>query len=330
MVPVGVVGVVAVGALAPGASADLPARTPQQVLELAQQGAELDAYSGTVQVRTDLGIPAALLGGDASPGGMATSGERTLRVWKDGEERQRVSVATRMGEQTLVRDGDVAWAWDSGAATATLLALPEGAERTPPWASGEPVDPGEAAQWVLDAVGPTTQVSAGEPTMVAGREAYELVLVPTQPGTLVGRVALAVDAETGAVLRLQVTATGAGEPAVDVAYTAFDPSTPPAEVFAFNPPPGSTVERVEVPSSGATPKADASRPDVVGTGWRTVVVLPPGTADDAAAQLPPGVAQPVEGGSIVSTALVSVLLADDGRVLVGLVTPQVLSAAAGG
>jgi outer membrane lipoprotein-sorting protein len=330
MVPVGVIGVVAVGALAPGASADLPARTPQQVLELAQQGAELDAYSGTVQVRTDLGIPAALLGGDTSPGGMATSGERTLRVWKDGEQRQRVSVATRMGEQTLVRDGDVVWAWDSGDATATRLALPDRGEKTPAWASGEPVDPGEAARWVLDAVGPTTQVSAGEPAVVAGREAYELALVPTQQGTLVARVALAVDAATGAVLRLQVSAVGAGEPAVDVAYTAFDPTTPSAEVFAFSPPPGSTVERADVPARGAAPKADGPRPDVVGTGWSTVVVLPAGAADDVAAELPAGVAQPVEGGSVVSTALVSVLLADDGRVLVGLVTPQVLSAAAGG
>ncbi len=334
LVPSTVAVVIAVGALAPGASADLPARTPQQVLELAQQGADLDAFSGTVLVRTDLGIPAALLSSaGGGPGGVATDPERTLRVWKDGEQRQRVSAATRMGEQTLVRNGDEVWAWDSADATATRLVLPDAADDQPPWTAPQPVDPAQAARWVLDAVGPTTEVSAGEPTMVADREAYELVLVPTQPGTLVGRVALAVDAETGAVLRLQVTALGASSPAVDIAYTAFDPTAPAAEVFAFAPPPGSTVETAEKsrPSSPDTPSLrDAETPSVLGDAWATVVVLPAATgSSDVVASLPPGVVQQVDGGSLLTTALVSVLVADDGRVLAGAVTPEVLLAEAG-
>jgi hypothetical protein len=185
---------------------------------------------------------------------------------------------------------------------------------------------------VLDAVGPTTDVSAGEPGVVAGREAYELVLVPTAPGTLIGRVALAVDADTGVVLRLQVTAQGASSPAVDIAYTAFDPTAPAAEVFAFEPPPGSIVEKIQVPKAPRdTPSVrPADRPDVVGDGWSTVVVVPASAgASDAVASLPPGVAQPVDGGSLLTTALVSVLIADDGRVLAGAVTPEVLLAAAG-
>jgi outer membrane lipoprotein-sorting protein len=345
LVPAAVATVVAGGALAPGASADLPAKTPEQVLVLAQQGADLDAFSGTVSVRTDLGIPTALLeaaGGQQS--GPPTQGDRTLRVWKDGDERSRVSVASTMGEQTLVRDGDQVWAWDSATATATRVVLPEPdpasadkpADAPPPWLADGPVDPGEAARWVLDRLDGYTAVTAGEPTVVAGREAYELVLVPRQDGTLVGRAALAVDAATGAVLRLQVTATGASSPAVDIAYTAFDPSAPDASVFVFTPPPGSTVEEKVVsapptsPQEASTP--DAPRPEVLGEGWTSVVVVPAsaGAAAQLTGSLPPGVAQPVAGGEVVTTALVSVLLADDGRVLAGAVTPQVLEAAAGG
>jgi outer membrane lipoprotein-sorting protein len=343
-VPATVAAAIAVGALAPGASADLPARTPEQVLVLAQQGADLDAFSGTVSVRTDLGIPAALLdaaGGE--PSGPPAGNERTVRVWRDGDERARVSVASTMGERTIVRDGDEAWAWDSGTATATRLVLPDGAvapdgaaaSGVPPWSA--PTDPSTAARWVLDTIGPTTTVTAGEPTTVAGREVYELVLAPTQDGTLVGSVALAVDAQTGAVLRVQVSAVGASSPAVDVAYTSFDPSAPDPAVFAFTPPPGSTVEEKVLPahsdgSGPEAPQAAGSQPQVVGTGWTSVAVVPAsvGAADELAAALPAGVARPVSGGQVVTTALLSVLVADDGRVLVGAVTPQVLESAAGG
>ncbi len=282
--PATVAAAIAVGALAPGASADLPARTPEQVLVLAQQGADLDAFSGTVSVRTDLGIPAALLdaaGGE--PSGPPAGNERTVRVWRDGDERARVSVASTMGERTIVRDGDEAWAWDSGTATATRLVLPDGAvapggaaaSGVPPWSA--PTDPSTAARWVLDTIGPTTTVTAGEPTTVAGREVYELVLAPTQDGTLVG------------------TAHSEG-------------------------------------SGPEAPKAAGSQPQVVGTGWTSVVVVPAsvGAADELAAALPAGVARPVSGGQVVTTALLSVLVADDGRVLVGAVTPQVLESAAGG
>jgi len=77
---------------------------------------------------------------------------------------------------------------------------------------------------------------------------------------------------------------------------------------------------------------------VVGEGWTSVVVLPadvvapPADAaeqgNDPLAMLPPDLLTPVNGGSVLSTALLSVMLADDGRVLVGAVMPEVLAAAA--
>jgi hypothetical protein len=173
-------------------------------------------------------------------------------------------------------------------------------------------------------------VESGEPSVVAGREAYELVLTPTQPGTLVGEVSLAVDAATGAVLGVQVTAVDAGDPAVDVQFTSFDPTPPPAEVFEVTVPPGSTVEEKPLPDATEGRPSEKPEVQVVGEGWTSVLVLPPQPeAQQALADLPPGVTQPVDGGSVLRTALVSVLVTDDGRVLLGAVTPQVLVAAAG-
>lgn len=339
--------------LAPGASADLPAKTPQEVLVMAAES-DVESFSGTVAAVTDLGIPTALLGGmdaGAGMGGSMTDSERTVRVWKDGDELARASVASSMGEKTLIRNGDDLWYFDSSSATLTTGTVPEydeSAKADAPW-NGDVPDPAEAAQWVLDTLDPTTTVTAGEPVIVAGREAYEVVLTPDQAGTLIGSASMAVDAQTGAVLRVQVSAKGATAPAIDIGYTAFDPSAPSADVFALATPPGATVETLppmddNSARSGDKPSGDEPDVTVVGEGWTSVVVLPAdavAAASDAAAQageaqgsdnpmatLPPDLLTPVDGGSVLSTSLLSVMMADDGRVLVGAVTPEVLAAAA--
>lgn len=337
LVPGAVAAVVVGGALAPGASADLPAKTPQEVLVLAQE-ADVEAFSGTVEVRTDLGIPTALLAGlDGEPSmgpGAGMDEDRTVRVWRSGDELARVSAATSMGEQTLIRNGDTLWLYDADEAlvrTGEVPDKPEG-EAAPVW---DTTDPTEVATRILDALDPTTDVSAGEPVVVAGREAYRLVLDPQQTGTLVGSVTMAVDAQTGMALQVTVTAEGASEPAVDVAFTSIDYAAPSADVFDTSTPPGATVEPWDAPEApeGEVP-ADAPEPQVVGEGWTTVLVMPPYEGDDADVSadmdmgLPEGVLQPVPGGQVLTTALVTVMLADDGRVLVGAVTPEVIAAAA--
>ena len=344
LVPGSVLALIGAAALAPGASADLPAKTPEEVLVMAAES-DVESFSGTLSAITEFGIPTALLGGMDSPGGPPggglDEGERTVRVWKDGDELARASVASSMGEKTLIRNGDDLWYYDSDTATLTTGTMPEkDAADGPdaPWA-GEVPDPAEAARWLLDAVEPTTTVTAGEPVVVADREAYEVILTPEQTGTLIGSASMAVDAQTGTVLRVQVTAAGATEPAVDIGYTSFDPSAPSPDVFALGTPPGATVEQMESPGVGTEHggKSADDRPqvEVVGDGWTSVIVLPAEAAaatdefgEDPIGMLPPDLLQAVDGGSVLTTSLLSVMLADDGRVLVGAVTPEVLVAAA--
>ena len=73
-----------------------------------------------------------------------------------------------------------------------------------------------------------------------------------------------------------------------------------------------------------------------GSGWATIIELTPGTAgatpwagSAGATPLLEALTTPVKGGRALRTALFSVLLTDDGRVLVGAVPTSDLVAAAG-
>jgi hypothetical protein len=112
-------------------------------------------------------------------------------------------------------------------------------------------------------------------------------------------------------------------------------------VFALATPPGATVTERDLPESYGSDESTTQpdvKPTVVGEGWTSVLVLPPEAAMSDGSEtesdglgadtLPADVLTPVDGGSVLSTALVSVMLADDGRVLVGAVEPQLLVAAA--
>lgn len=348
----------AVGTLAANAEPSLPERSAAQLL-VDLQTARLDGMSGTVLQQADLGLPAlAGLAAGASQGnvnlGSLLSGSNTLRVWYAGPEQARVALMGTLGETDIIRNGKDVWVWNSQERTATHRTLSgDAAEHgTQPLPSGVPSTPQEAADAALKAVDPSTKVSTGRAARVAGRDAYELVISPRDTASLVAQVRLAIDAKEHVPLRVEVFAKGVDEPAVKVAFTQVDFARPDAEQFKFNPPPGTKVTEATEQGkaeAGKAPagKADAAKPDaakpgtageseptVVGTGWTSVLVQKVDTAGltggadaeakqaiDVLNQLPK-----VNGawgsGRLLSGKLFSALLTDDGRALVGAVTPQ--------
>ena len=216
--------------------------------------------------------------------------------------------------------------------------------------AGEPMPtPEELLDRALAKLDETTEVSVGTDARVAGREVYELVLEPRDAETLVGEVTVAIDGETGAALAASVTARGAEEPAFSVAFTDVSFEAPDASVFDFTPPEGTevtehvvtapTLAELEQRKAEAEAEAGATgegmpQPVVHGEGWTTVVELPAG--EGAAAGLDPeasamldALTQRVDGGRVLSTSLLNVLLTDDGRVLAGAVTVEHLIDVAG-
>lgn len=371
LAPAVAVGVVAAGVTLPrladasGAPADLPPRTAAELLA-AVSDAEVDGLSGTVVGTSRLGLPELPRGRGGSavtlPG--LLSGSTTARVWKAGEDRSRIAVDAPFAEYDVVRNGQDVWTFDSATADVTHLRLPEphdeGEAETPPAPpalSEGAATPQDVAEALLAAVDESTEVSVGRAERVAGRAAYELVLDPRDPGTLVDSVRLAVDGKTSVPLRVQVFGVGQAEPAFEVGFTSVRFAVPDAAVFAFVPPAGSKVTeksldslhrsqdgkpstrsegeesstrpRSSEPSESSKPSEPSGGPAVLGTGWSTVVALPGVELPEQAAAMVAQLSQPVEGGRVVRSSLLSVLLLDDGRMLAGAVPPVTLLELAG-
>lgn len=334
------------------------------------------AYSATIEKMADLGIPALPMGAGMPSGAPETdgaspdteaaassdtmlasalelvSGEHTARVMIDPAVGMRVQILDRLDERNIIVNADEAWLYDSSTNTATRILAPEPVEvtdvqkaefdeRVAEFEGRLPADistPAEAAQFVLDELDDTSTISLAENVRVADRAAYQVRVTPDDDETLIGSVAIAVDAETGLPLRVLIEAVGQDAPAFSLAITQLDLSTPDAALFTFTPPPGATVDEAPVPEwpadndAAALTPADVEgmpSPTVLQSGWSTVVELPTGAvpAEFDTAMLEQ-FAAPVDGGFALSTALATVFMTDDGRVLVGTVPLAVLQAAA--
>jgi outer membrane lipoprotein-sorting protein len=361
----------AAGTIVANADPSLPERSAAQLL-VDVQNAKVDGLSGTVVQRADLKLPALSGLGEGGADLMKLiTGNNTVRVWYAGEDKARVAVLSTLGETDIIRNGTDVWVWNSRENTATNMKVPaDFGKRTPSTAPAElPSTPADAAAMALAAIDPTTAVSTTGTATVAGRDAYELVLVPRDTASLVGQVRLAIDAEEHIPLRVDMYAKDATAPALRVGFEQVSFTVPDAQQFAFNPPPGAKIDRKSAGDVAADPKSalpseksagkrpagkapagkalaekDAAEvePTVVGKGWTSIVVAKMPADAKADADAPAGVPQldaildqlpKVSGtwgsGRLLSSALFSALVTDDGRVFAGAVTPEKLYEVAG-
>ncbi|MFG3050162.1 outer membrane lipoprotein carrier protein LolA [Kitasatospora sp. NPDC048239] len=380
-VPLVVAGTIAAGiglvpALADDSPPNLPALTAEQVVAKAL-GSQAQTLSGTVTVSADLGVPGQLFsaaGGGIGSGGSGGSssaapeaklagllgGDHTLRVAVDGPDRQRIGLIENLSEYELVHNGDQVWAWDSATNEAVHLTAPQGARSGGHQGgaplTGVPATPAEAARQFLAAGAGTTAVTVDGTASVAGQKAYQLSVKPTQSGSTIGEVRIAVAADNGVPLAVVVRGTD-GSTVLDVHFKDVSFAKPAAKSFEFSAPKGAKVTEQKADGRGEghqAPGASAEKGDlnVVGEGWTTVLStrLPSGDATAPADSGKPGrhgdkgrgngggqsvqglvksLGKPVKGGTLISTKVLNVLVTDDGRVFAGAVTLPVLQSAAG-
>lgn len=345
--------VVALPNLSAAASPSLPPLTAQQLIEHVQQ-ANVNVLSGTIQLSPNLGIPNLGALSDAVGGGRhdnsgfkltdLLSGAHQARVWFDGPGRVRVALIQSMAETDVVHNGNDIWIWDSTTLKVTHYSLPARTARTGE-ATAEPADPiktpDQLAKSLLDGLDPSTAVSVSDPHYVAGQKAYQLVLTPRTAASTVDHVTISVDATRWLPLQVQLFAKGQKASALDLGFTSISFAKPAASNFNFTPPPEATVttkalgnaNHAKAAPDATKPATDAgghAAPVVVGKGWESVNILP-------AVQLPKQASQflaaatPVTGafghGRLLESALVNILILDDGRVAVGAVNVGALEAA---
>ena len=338
------------GLISANAGSSLPERTASQLL-VDVQNARLDGMSGTIVQNAELGLPnlPGIGGSGSSDMSSLVSGSHTLRLWYRDPNHVRLALLGTLGESDVVGNGTDLWMWSSKDKSATHRTIPASEVDTPrSLASVSPVTPQQAADQALKAISPSTEVSTAGTATVAGRSAYELVLQPKDSDSLVESVRIAIDGKTHIPTRVQIRAKGQDKPSFEVGFTKFDPATPEASVFRFNPPPGTKVTEAESdkPSGkghtdpGAGP-GSSSEPKVVGSGWTSVLVAK--VPADAASKSDTGagsLAQALEAlpavsgswgsGHLLQGPLFSALLTDDGRLVVGAVAPEALYAALAG
>ncbi|MHA7218573.1 LolA family protein [Arthrobacter sp. MDT1-48-3] len=308
--PAGIVPVVIVTAAVSGsavaeAQPQLPAKTAQELLEFVATSSD-DAYSGTVEQSSNLGLPD--IGLATPPGGMSSSdptstalelltGEHTAQVYVDGPDRARVQVLDQLAQRDVVVNQDEVWFYDSAAKEATHAVLPDRdaakaqLEATLQEKAAEypelqdvPRTPAELAQVFLATIDPSTEVTVDGTSRVAGRSAYELLLTPEDDATLIGSIAVAIDSETGVPLSVTVQAKGQEEAAFSAGFSDVDFTTPDAGTFDFVPPADATVtdaptaDEAKARVDAKDEPAPSEEPVVIGEGWSTIVELPAGTA----------------------------------------------------
>jgi len=351
--PVGVVvvvaGAIAVTSAAAGAAPALPARTAADLL-VAVGGAHPQPFSGTVVETASLGLPSLPSSASTSSWTDLLSGSHSMRIWVASAHQVRLALIGETDESDVILNGSTVWTWNSATNTVGKETLPPRREKSPaaaPSAAASPLDPRVAAQEVLAALDPTTAVRVDGTARVAGRPVYELVLAPRDAASLIGQVRIALDAGTWMPLRVQVFARGASAPAFDTGFVTLSYATPPGSVFTFTPPRGATVTSgvagmpsvlrhgtpAVAPAGARSTRTAGAQPTVVGSGWTSVAVLHGVSLSDLGGSGGGGTlaevnqaAVPVQGsfgsGRLLTTALVNVLALNDGRVLIGAVTPQ--------
>ena len=353
----------AVGGMHAIAGAGLPYRSAAQLLVDVQK-ARLDGLSGTVVQRADLGLPDLPIAGSSGGAGSSNltslvSGTHSMRVWFAGPDKTRMALLGTLGESDVIRNGKDVWVWASQEKSAKHYVLPSStatadkrrATAGMPGRTDLPTSPQAAAAQALAAITPSTRVTTTDTATVADRSAYEIVLKPREANSLVAQVRVAIDGTEHVPLRVQVFAKKVADPVFEVAFSAVDFARPDAAQFTFKAPPGTTVTEAKTAAEAKTktiaPQPNsADMPKVVGKGWGTVVVakMPAPAASgstsgssratpDSAAQLMrlvgllPKVSGSWGSGHLMAGTVFSALLTDDGRLVVGAVTPEGLYAA---
>lgn len=362
---------------------DLPERSAEDIIALMEL--EPVAFSGTVVKTTDLGLPALEMSQMISEEMVAEMQESMPDGFEDfvpqliedntfteaiafvaGTDRVRLYVSELglraqildpLSQRDVIVNSKEIWSYNARTQTAITRAFDEELV-APDWdeaAGALEVDlsnPDALVAAFLEEAGPGTTVTVGDNVMVAGRAAYTLTVEPGSDVSLVDSAVVAIDAETGLGLGLTVFSTLQVEPAIEVAFESISFATPDASLFSFTPPPGTTVETLEVPAEFETAFAelknesltDAERealarelalsasegiePVLIGEGFETVVFLEalPSSVplELLESDLFGDLVVSVPGGVVFSTPLANVLLTDDGRVFAGAVTVDYL------
>ena len=276
------------------------------------------------------------------------SGSHTIRVYVSGQDKLRAQILDPMSQRDLIVSGNEFWVYDAKMATALTGTIDieadpakqvEAEQKVMDYADSIALDlssPEAIADYLVSMVDETSQIEVGRDHSVAGRSAYQLIISPDSPNSLVASAAVSVDSETGMPLKVEIFSTTQVEAAMTVGFESISFGSVDQGLFSFTPPAGTSVETFdadelmatldgyETPEGYDSDYEVPSEPEVLGSDWDSVVhlaALPADIPQDLmATELFADMLTQVPGGKVFSTPLVNVLLTDSGEVYMGAVT----------
>jgi outer membrane lipoprotein-sorting protein len=165
-----------------------------------------------------------------------------------------------MSQRDFIVNGTDVWFYDDDQRTAWYAELDEAqiaeAQTYAQQQFGElsaqlPFDassPAAVAEALLAQVETDAEVTVGTDRMVAGREAYELIITPDAAESTIASVRLAIDGENGFPLAATVLAKGEVDPVFEIGFSSISFVAPAASLFDFVPGADVTVETIEIPT----------------------------------------------------------------------------------
>lgn len=321
-------------------NAQTPLLQPMSASQLiaAVIGAAPVQYSGQLQITSNiLGSDASLLS-SVGQGVALPEGTSQVMVYRGAGANLRLQEINAQSERDLYVNSAGAWSWNSANTSAEHVAFGSSTQES---SSMQQMNPTEMADALVGRLAPTSDVTVGANTYVAGHAAYTLSLAPLQSGSTISSVRIFVDAKNYHVLAVSVNSVYSSSPVLQMGYQSITFADPSTSNFAFTPPTGATVKTVTTAQLQAMfdPMSTSTKPVTLGTSWQTVDELPATLLGQLSSSIgAKGLAEletPVvlangETAESIHTALFNLLvLPNNGPILAGAVRGSVLESDAG-
>jgi outer membrane lipoprotein-sorting protein len=231
-------------AIAAGGGGPVPAAKPlPQAIHDGLAAPEPDGVTARIKFTNRL-FPSGALEGQV---GSALMSGASGRLWLTNDGRGRVELQSTAGDVQIVWSKDRVTVYDASSNTVYSANLPA--------MKAHPADKGGAGPSIaeigdfLSKLGKEADVSAAQPTNVAGEPAYTVKVSPRKSGGLLGSLQLAWDAARGTPLRAAIYARGGTKPVLALEATNIRYGSVPARDVAVPPPAGAKKVDLGRPSA---------------------------------------------------------------------------------
>jgi outer membrane lipoprotein-sorting protein len=213
-----------------------PAKPLDQTIHDALAAPRPAGITARIRFTNNLFPSGALLGGKAS----ALMTGATGRLWVTSDGRARLELQSDAGDVQIVLDPPCVTVYDASSNTVYRATLPSDTSRS----SGAPGTGAPTLAQIdefLAGLGAHATISGAEPTNVAARPAYGVMLSPKRDGGLLASAELAWDASAGVPLRAAILGKGSSAPALGLEVTDISYGPVAADTVAISPPANATV-----------------------------------------------------------------------------------------